>query len=173
MAPWHHPENIACEIRVFAQLLRQEGARSYLEIGSKFGGSLWSVLSTLSPMRAVSVDLHRHGTAICDCVVELEKLGHSVALVEGDCKSSRTIDLVKFFGPFDVVYIDGNHSERGVVHDWETYGPMGRIVAFHDIVSNEPTWYVPQLWAELKKQYRHKEIVGLRSNYGIGIIWRY
>jgi hypothetical protein len=39
-------------------LLQREGVRSYLEIGSKFGGSLWRVANSLPPgSRIVSVDL--------------------------------------------------------------------------------------------------------------------
>jgi predicted O-methyltransferase YrrM len=40
---------------------------------------------------------------------------------------------------FDLVFIDGNHTREYVQADHEHYGPLGRIVAFHDI-SPEGYW---------------------------------
>jgi predicted O-methyltransferase YrrM len=178
MKSWLHSEQIAGEIRAFANLMWQENAKSYLEIGSKFGGSLWDILSDAPyPMRAVSVDLHKHGDAVKKCAQELITLGHDVTLIEGDSRNQNTIELARKLGPYDVVYIDGDHSQIGVTCDWQNYGPMGRIVAFHD-VSWKRSWmnpsngmYVPYIWTKLKKSYRNKEFRNSPRDFGIGVLW--
>jgi cephalosporin hydroxylase len=173
LKPWHHPEVIAREIRAFADLIKQEGAKSYLEIGSKYGGSLWGILSNVEPMRVVSVDLQVHGDALFDCVCDLLYLRHEITLIRGNSRDAAVIEQVYSRGPYDVVYIDGDHSLEGVTADWIHYGPMGKMVAFHDI-ADQHGMEVPKLWAELKPRYRHKEIImdSGRCNYGIGILWR-
>ena len=60
-------------------------------------------------------------------------------------------------GPYDLVFIDGDHSPAGVRADWQNYGPMARLVAFHDIDAEHgkltparlADYGVHQLWTEL------------------------
>lgn len=171
-------------------ILRAEGVRSYLEIGSMYGGSLWRVAHALPPgSRIVSVDYmvdtpeaKPHLEA---CVGALVEDGYDAHLILGDSRSDDVIERARRLGPFDCVFIDGDHTLEGVTADWENYGPMGRVVCLHDIGWND-TWRssvpgrpfkamgVPQLWAALKSRHRHREIkLHKPSNYyGIGVIWR-
>ena len=41
--------------------------------------------------------------------------------------------MVKKRGPFDAILIDGDHSLAGVSKDWQLYGELAPLVAFHDI----------------------------------------
>lgn len=175
---------------LFLNILRDEGIKSYLEIGSMYGGSLWRVANALPKgSRVVAVDY------MCDtpealphltaCVEELQANGYDARMVIGDSAASPTINAVKALGPYDCVFIDGAHTLEAVKSDWMNYGPMGRIVAFHDISWNN-TWKsavpgrvskpmgVPTLWNELKGKYRHKEfqLQVPRNYYGIGVLWR-
>lgn len=174
---------------LFLYILKSEGVRSYMEIGSMYGGSLWRVAHVLGKgSRVVSVDYpvdtpdaQPHLEA---CVEELKHVGYDAHLILGDSASPETVEKARGLGLFDCVFIDGAHTLEAVTSDWQNYGPMGRMVAFHDIAWND-TWRssvpgrpfkamgVPTLWNELKKHYRHKEFkLQVPSNYyGIGVLW--
>jgi predicted O-methyltransferase YrrM len=176
------------ELAAFIEMLRQHRVTRYLEIGAKFGGSLWRIGRALRlGSRVVAVDLPG-GTdewslseqSLIACVTALRDSGQDAHVVWGDSADDRTVRAVRALGPFDAVFIDGNHTLSGIRRDWANYGPLARrIVAFHDIAwRNEPQdrGYVidaPAFWAELKPHYRHVEIrldpTG-RDN-GIGVLW--
>ncbi len=175
----------------FLSILESEKVKSYMEIGSMYGGSLWTVANSLPKgSRVVSVDYaidtpeaRPHLEA---CIKELRHVGYDAHLVFGDSTDQDTVDRTRALGPFDCVFIDGAHTLEGVKADWENYGPMGRIVGFHDIAWND-TWRssvpgrpfkamgVPQVWNEVKQGYRSTELkFHVPSNYyGIGVLWRY
>lgn len=179
----------AGEHEQFLAILRKENVRSYLEIGSMYGGSLWLVANALPKgSRVVSVDFacdrpealpHLEG-----CIDELNQIGYDAMLIKGDSTAKKTIDEAFRHGPFDCVFIDGAHTLEAVTADWNNYGPMGRIVAFHDIAWND-TWRssvpgrpfkamgVPALWNSIKHLFRHVEIKmhGPGNYYGIGVLW--
>lgn len=176
------------ELQRFVELLKQENVKSYLEIGSKFGGSLWHIASSLpTGSKIVVVDLpHGDGSFkesqphLQQCVDELRKrYDHQVALILGDSTDRDIVDEVDKLAPFDACFIDGNHTEPYIRKDWENYGPMCRIVAFHDIgflkergeTSKKPI-EVPKVWNEIKKDFRHTEIMlDLNKKNGIGVLW--
>lgn len=175
------------EIDEFCRLVEAERITSYLEIGSKFGGSLWRVVNAMeSGGRVVAVDLPHGDTSfkeslppLEDCCAQLRKRGYNVRLIIGDSTDPAVVAQVTRLGPFDLVFIDANHTEPFVRKDWANYGPLGRIVAFHDIAwqarpepSKKMPIEVPKVWAELRQKHRHREIrvPGTRDN-GIGVLW--
>ncbi len=174
----------------FLQLLKDEGVRSYMEIGSMYGGSLWKVAHSLPKgSRIVSVDYAIDTPEALPhleaCIKDLRHIGFDAHLVFGDSTDPDTIERTRELGPFDCVFIDGAHTLEGVRSDWQNYGSMGRIVGFHDIAWND-TWRssvpgrafkamgVPQVWDEVKAGHKHIELkYQVPSNYyGIGILWR-
>jgi predicted O-methyltransferase YrrM len=184
MKALQHPD----ELSRFVKLLQKEGVRSYLEIGSKFGGSLRAVMLGLPRgSRAVSVDLpsgtkHWQASriALAACVDDLKTVGYDAHLIWGDSTDPTVIRRVTALGPFDAVLIDGGHTLPYVQSDWKHYGPLGRLVAFHDIAWRRPadwTGYqidVPAFWESIKAGYRHQEIKldRTRQDNGLGILWR-
>ncbi len=174
----------------FLALLKRENVRSYLEIGSMYGGSLWRVANALPVgSRIVSldyaVDTPEARPHLEACIAELRGLGYDVRLIDGDSMAPASVEAARALGPFDCVFIDGAHTLEAVTSDWENYGPLGRIVAFHDISWNA-SWKsavpgrvskpmgVPDLWARLKANHKH---VGIqhqvpRNYYGIGVLWQ-
>lgn len=176
------------EISRFVDILKGEGIRSYLEIGSKFGGSLGRVASVLPiPSRVVSVDLPQ-GTkawkesqqALMMTIGGLRAMGHDASIIWGDSTAPEVIAKVRALGPYDAILIDANHTMPFLEKDWANYGHLGRVVAFHDIAwRRAPTWEgvridVPEFWERVKAGYRHEEIrlCPTGKNNGIGILWR-
>jgi predicted O-methyltransferase YrrM len=172
------------ELASFVDLLKRENVQSYSEIGSKVGYSLWRVANALRKgSRIVSVDLphgdrstQRHLEA---CRAELENRGYDIRLILGDSTKPDVVESVRKLGPFDACFIDANHTLPYVTADWNNYGPMARIVAFHDIgwiprpqPSNKIPIEVPQLWKSIKDSYKHEEIRMCERDNGIGVLWR-
>lgn len=176
------------ELANYITLLQKEGVRSYLEIGSKHGGSLWRVGQALPKgSRIVSIDLP-HGDEsfkvtkpnLEACIARLKAMGHDAHLHLGDSTAPEAIAFAVALGPFDCIFIDANHTEPFVRTDFANYGPLGRMIAFHDIGWIEPPNFpkhkmpihVPKVWAELKAAHRHVEFKFDRGHNGIGVLWR-
>ena len=176
------------EIDALAALARREGVRSYLEIGSKFGGSLRKVAAALpAGSKIVSVDLPSGTRAWPESKVSLTRLiqelrtaGHDAHLIWGDSTDPKVVDQVRAHGPFDMVLIDANHTAPFLRKDWANFGPMGRMIAFHDIAwRRAPEWIgtridVPEFWDEIKGDFRHEEFKFHHTgkDNGIGVLWR-
>ena len=135
-----HLQNVA-EMEQFISLLQREGVRSFLEIGSKFGGNLWRVAKSMPKgSRIVSIDLPWGDTSfkesqphLEECIRDLRALGYDSHLHLGDSTAPEAVAFAYGLAPFDCVFIDANHTEPYVRQDWLNYGPMARMVAFHDI----------------------------------------
>lgn len=189
MAPLMHMMQDEAEIAAFAAIIREEGCRSYLEIGSKFGGSLERVAAVMPKgSRFVSIDLpggtkawKESNVALQDLIDRLNTKGHEAHIFWGDSRNANVISHVRALGPFDAILIDADHRMPGVTADWENYGPMGRLVAFHDISwKRAPEWVgtridVPEFWDSIKGEYRHRELrfCPTGKNNGIGVLWRW
>lgn len=165
-----------------AQMLEVvKGKSSVLEIGSNFGGTLYRMGQVLAPKSVmVSVDLPIDNTPKFFFPVEtlqfnckrLSDMGHHVELYIEDSHDPETVKKVASYAPFDFVFIDGDHSYEGVKADWFNYGPMGRIVGFHDICG--PVNDCVKFWRELKEDndYRTEEFITKDAGFGIGIVYR-
>jgi predicted O-methyltransferase YrrM len=175
------------EFNSFLKFIRKHNIGRYLEIGSKHGGSLWRIGSSLPKgSRIVSVDLPHGDTSFKEsephlraCVEELRRLGYDAHLFLSDSTEPETVERVRELGPFDLVFIDANHTEPFVWKDWYNYGPMAEVVAFHDINwsrlvpnSKKMPIEVPRVWAKLKLEFKHLEIKHCVQDNGIGILWR-
>ena len=176
------------EMQRFIRLIQKNKVESYLEIGSKNGGSLWTIGNTLPKgARIISVDLP-HGDHsfkntlpnLRECVDALCKRGYDAQLFVGDSTDQTIVDQVKALGPYDLVFIDANHTVPYIWKDWQNYGPLCRLVAFHDISFSRPGGMapgkkpveVPQVWNEIKKDYEFVEIRNCPMDNGIGILAR-
>lgn len=184
------------EIAAFAAILTREGVGSYLEIGSKFGGSFWRAANALPKgSRIVSVDMPGGTKAWLDsqaslkeCHAELKARGYETHAIWGNSTDPAVIEQVRALGPFGVALIDADHrwdqtnpEPNGVAADFANYGPMANIVAFHDLAwKRAPEWVgtridVPEFWASIKGDYQRTEEIILcptGKNNGIGVLWR-
>ena len=181
-----HLQNIK-ELDEFVHVLKENNVKSYLEIGSKFGGAVWYVANRLpTGSKIVSVDLP-HGDKsfkesqphLEECIRELKKKGYDAHLVLGDSTNQDIINQVKALGPFDACFIDANHTLSYIKKDWENYGPMARMVAFHDIgfyrkeglPPHKKPIEVPIFWKGIKNGYKNVEIRYDKQDNGIGVLW--
>ncbi|RWQ35523.1 MAG: class I SAM-dependent methyltransferase [Mesorhizobium sp.] len=177
------------EIDGLADIMVREGVKSYLEIGSKFGGSLLRVAERLpAGSRIVSVDLPKGTKAWVQSEAELKAViaklrlkGFDAHMIWGDSTAKSVIDQVRALGPFDAVFIDANHTLPYVEKDFSNYGPMARIVAFHDIAwCRAPEWVgtridVPEFWERIKtsgRRYAELKLCPTAKNNGIGVLWQ-
>ena len=130
------------EAALLYRLARDVGTGTVVEIGRFKGGSTVVFSAALAGGSALwSYDLHvparpgLHGAELDDELrAALERLGllRQVHLVVGD---SRTVELPP--GPYDIVFVDGDHSYEGARADAERFGPglrPGGHLLFHDAV---------------------------------------
>ena len=182
--PWPQYQQ---EVKGFIQLLLDEGCTSYLEIGCRYGDT-WHAVGMALPKgsRLVAVDLpgaksgfkkkggHQNsGIYLKRAGKDLKKHGREAVVIIGDSQEKETISMVATLAPFDAVLIDGDHTREGVNKDLENYGPMARMIAFHDICGTGK-WArqirpIFEEFAKGKKSVKF-EYDGLRR--GIGVVWK-
>lgn len=109
------------------------GCRSYLEIGTAEGDSMYVLSHALAPNSTItSVDLgERHTRPYANDVVNIIKQNHNVALYTGDSTNPDTYPNKK---PHEVVFIDGGHDYNTALSDARMYGKLAtKYLIFHDI----------------------------------------
>lgn len=177
------PQYLA-EIEAFTEIIKEAGARSYLEVGCLYGDTLHFIGKQMPRgSKIVAVDMpgsagrrFRHTDRFLQRAAAHLRLvyGHDVKVIIGNSHDKDVIAEAASCGPFDAVFIDGDHSVDGVRQDWENYGPLGSIVAFHDIrrVSGKSQDGVRALYNRLSKTHRHETLSVGDTRGGIGVIWR-
>jgi hypothetical protein len=117
-----------------------------LVIGSKHGGLEHALRSRIDGLEIVSIDIQPQADNTQNPMI----VGSSATeLVQASARSMR---------PFDVVFIDGDHSYKGVKIDWQFAQSLNpRIIAFHDIAEvikhRREGCEVDRLWAEIKQTH--------------------
>lgn len=148
---------------------RKVPPKKILEIGSLQGGMLWwfnrilepTLLVSIDPVDQLRVDVREHTTVIT-----------------GSSQDPEVFERASTLGPFDLIFIDGDHSYEGVRDDWNLYqkivDPEG-LIAFHDIMPHLPEYGhgVDRFWNELKESTTHQVtelVVPGGIGCGIGVI---
>lgn len=101
-------------------------------------------------------------------------------LIEGDGATLGVIEQVRRHGPYDFIFIDGDHTYEGVSADWNNYQEMvrpGGIVGFHDTSRMGEGWMskvevrrlLNEIWAS--NSYKCAEFWNGRENPGIALVW--
>jgi predicted O-methyltransferase YrrM len=176
------------ELAAFIALLKQRGARSYLEIGARHGDTFYEVMCALGPEAlGVAIDLPggewgaaSSRGALMAAVARLRKQNRNAYFAFGDSHDRRIVAIAAARAPYDAILIDADHRYEAVRQDYLDYGPLGALVAFHDIAGDgqiQPSSglevEVPRLWRELKTTARkHLEFIAPDSAMGIGVILR-
>ena len=175
------------ELARFVEILAEHKVHNYLEIGSRHGDSFHAVMSSLPPgSKGTAVDLPdgpwgRAGTEVVlkKCIESLKDKGYDVTCVLGNSTDDSVRREIISRGPYDAVFLDGDHRSEGVTKDWEFCKDLSPLVAFHDIDGEgirskdkgRPTVQVPTLWKSLKTNYMAEEIIDPRHPMGIGVVF--
>lgn len=168
------------EILSLARRVQELKPRVILEIGTARGGTLliWSRIASesviscdLQDMRAQEPLFTRFPPPGSQC---------RVTLLSGDshAASFRARVAETLAGrQADFLFIDGDHREPGVTADYEDYCGFvrpGGLIAFHDIVENQPleTNQVNRLWRKLRDRPGTEELINdpKQCGFGIGVI---
>lgn len=169
----HRALQLPLELAELARILEPYDVASVLELGSAFGGMLWWYRHALAAETIVSVD---HSIQYPAGLVD-----HCIAGPTGDpAVYARVRELARELGRFDLVFIDAAGTLDEVRRDWTLYGPLGRIVAFHDISDEAPAncGRTAQFWFELKRDRPELELAEAtssheyRNGYGIGVVFQ-
>ena len=100
----------------------------------------------------------------------------NVTLICGDSTSQRVLNITQKLGPFDLIFIDANHTYEFVKKDFNNYKNFlakGGVMGFHDV--DCPDWPgIKKFWEELKATglYNQTEFVcrDYLIQYGIGML---
>lgn len=175
---------VESEIMGLAQFIKENDIRSILEIGVGRGDNM-HFMTKLMPEGSAYIGVDKPGS--CWGFDESQKMveravedlaDYDAAVLYGDSGSEELSLIVRGMGPFDLVFIDGDHTLAGVMKDYDLYGDLGKYVAFHDIVDpmipnlKGEVIEVPLFWEELKKKYEYVEFIEKGSTMGIGLIFR-
>lgn len=181
--PWPQYQE---EIQPFIALLVSEGATSYLEVGCRYGDTFHTVASALPQgSRVVALDLpgaksgmvnkgghQSSGTYLKRAADDLRKKGYDATVILGDSHDPEIQAKALCLGPFDCIFIDGDHTEAGVRADYKAFSPVAKMVAFHD-VCGQGKWakQIRPIFHEVRQGRKWKLFShdGLRR--GIGVIW--
>ena len=168
---------VLSEITALAREVEALQPRVILEIGTARGGTslIWA---HLADKKLITCDLlDKKGFA--DLVRAFPPPGSQceVSVMIGDSHSAEFLERVRkeLNGePVDFLFIDGDHTEAGVRQDYEDYSPLvrpGGLIAFHDIVDDQPlpTNEVQHFWKKLSPGQETKEFIDNPKQCGFGI----
>lgn len=181
---------VPSELAALGEILKVLRPEHALEIGTARGGTLFFLTRLAAPNATiVTVDLpggkfvkgYRYTARRQWIYRRFARAQQRVVPVQGNSHAGGTLRVVQEAlenQPLDYLFIDGDHTYEGVKRDFEMYAPLvrrGGLIAFHDIAEGPPESVggVPRFWAEVKSQYRHREIVEdpLQGGFGIGILY--
>jgi cephalosporin hydroxylase len=174
---------IEAEITALLEWVSAKAPRVVCEIGTAQGGTTYLLGQSLPSVQSlIGVDLF---------VRRKERLqffarpGQCITFFEGSSYDPETVSRVRnrLGGEkLDLLFIDGDHTFRGVVSDFALYRHFvkdGGIIVFHDIIEDYKTrhgrdtghWVgdVPRFWREIKSFYETREFVESRDQDGLGI----
>lgn len=144
-----------------------KGCKSYLEVGTAEGKSLYVLAHAMPDAEITYVDLGEMHTERRRNYY-LGKLKNNITAIHGDSNDYSTYNQLggKFF---DVVFIDAGHEDFNVAIDAHLYGGRAtKYIIFHDVqmpdVGKVFDWYSRQM--PDRRAYR----VVNSANYGYGII---
>ena len=133
-----------------------------LVIGSHSGGLEPQLRARCEGVRTLSIDIN-------------PKPINTERLIVGDSRAEHVRRYAAEAGPWDVVFIDGDHTLAGVTADWEwaqTLRP--RLIAFHDIAKaihhDACGCEVDQLWERIRATHATEEMIVGCGWGGIGVV---
>jgi len=170
---------VADELERMIALYVERKPKRILEIGVWYGGTLKEWLVHARPGAVVvAVDLNHPN------VRAYEHWKHpdtDLVTVYGKSQTLSVVDCVRSYGPYDWVFIDGDHGFDAVRQDVFHYQPMiapGGVLLMHDIAApdgSEDTLYPPgRVFGQLATMYDTDAYVtkeACDAAHGIGVVY--
>lgn len=172
MRLWQYPKQFS----KYLVWLSDKKIESYLEIGTRFGGTFLvtvAYLSRFNPMKIVAgVDPLLSGDLAAFAAQNPE-----FKYLNQPTQSNEFTQLIRS-QRWDLVFVDGDHNNPTLQGDWNLAKENSRFVAFHDVI-NVGCPDVVNLWQQLKNSHSNVEFVDQYTevmnrsgkNYlGIGVV---
>jgi hypothetical protein len=146
-----------CELATLSCWIKMLKVKKYLEIGVASGGLMHYFINVLK-LKAYGIDIKE------PIMVDKE------LVYIGGSHASETVEWAEDNGPYDMVFIDADHSYEAVKKDWDLYSHMAtKMVVLHDIAHATlpgPSKLFNQIssWSKLK-------IITPGQSVGIGILF--
>jgi len=179
------PAQAKTEVTALCRIVQELNPKAIVEVGTANGGTLFLFARATHPDKIISVDLPGGsfgGGYHFSLIPFFRSLGKKdvIQLIRANSHSEETLAKVQSRlkgSEVDFLFIDGDHTYEGVEQDFLMYSPLvrkGGIVAFHDIVTHDPTegCAVDRFWNRIKQSHRNVEIVEERNQKwaGIGVL---
>lgn len=163
------------ELDLMLKYVADAQPRIIVEIGTKEGGTLYA-LCQVAPDNAliISIDSCWETYALSaqlnsddEFYASFCKPSQELRFLHADTHDDTTLQYLKNLlagDPINFLFIDGDHTYKGVKRDWVMYSPLvadGGMVALHDIATHtdrEVSCKVDEFWVELKPGYVFTEI---------------
>jgi len=147
---------------------------SFLEVGFASGANNSILNKFFNFKQIVGLDLFSSNLNSDNLLGNM--LHKNLTLICGNTRSNYVIDLANKLGPYDLIFIDADHTYEGVKSDFNNYLPMlskRGVIGFHDVEC--PDWMgINKFWNELENtnKYNMKKFVKKEYliQYGIGML---
>jgi len=169
----HNPEELSNFIFFLKhyEKKKRKKIRNFLEIGFN-AGKLNTILNKFFNFeQIVAIDNFSADTSSTDLMANLRR--KNLVLICGNSDKKETLQTIKKFQPFDLIFVDASHEYEDVKKDLNNYYKMlsvHGILAAHDIHSLEYPG-VNKAWNEFKHQnnFIFKEIVYNKYYFVCGV----
>jgi cephalosporin hydroxylase len=147
-----------------------------LEVGTDQGGTLFQWAKHSQP-----------GALVIACDIKKNRLHENTVknfdidfhFLQADSHNPGTLETIKKFSPeYDFIFLDGDHTHKGIEQDFLMYGPLvakDGLVVFHDILPHlhqGEFCKVDLFWNEYKDKFEYKEFISEpnQCHCGIGVL---
>jgi len=168
---WPGAMQDAIELEDFLQIARDIGAKKILEIGTCGGGTAAALASTGA--KVVTMDIVKAASYPWETEEYKKEFPNAnVTFVHGDSRPWHMPPRVK--DDYDIVFIDGDHTNFSQYTDFKHYANMGKVVVIHDInqwrTRTQDDWFPRNFWRLVMKDggYKTKEIQSPTNTKGLG-----
>lgn len=174
------PMQVKSEVKELRKTISKRDVESVLEIGSARNGTLaiWAAEESCKHICSIDLPESDERRTTLDKVDLLDEIftDTEFSFIRGNSHSQSTMQELEnsLSSKVDFIFIDADHTYKGVKSDFETYKQFLKdegIIAFHDIKNDR--FGVRDFWQEIKQDYETKEIVDeeIIDKQGIGVVY--